>query len=84
MTVLGPRGRTPCRDRVHGRRLPLVVTDCGALRDMVTDGQEGFLVPVGDVVVLADRISRFASDPSLRSDMGVRADSAQSGRGTSR
>ena len=28
--------------------LPVVSTRCGALRDMVTDREEGFLVPVGD------------------------------------
>jgi glycosyltransferase involved in cell wall biosynthesis/SAM-dependent methyltransferase len=53
-------------------QLPVVVTDCGALRDMVTDGDEGYLVPVRDVVALADRIGALAADPGLRASMGER------------
>jgi len=51
--------------------LPVVVTDCGALRDMITDSREGFLVPVGDVASLADRIGRLASSPELRAQQGT-------------
>lgn len=51
--------------------VPVVVTDCGALRDMVTDGDEGFLVPVGDSPALADRIARLAADPGLRARQGA-------------
>ncbi len=51
--------------------LPVVVTDCGALRDLVTDGGEGFVVPVGDVGALADRIARLAADPGLRASLGA-------------
>lgn len=52
--------------------LPVVVTDCGALRDMVTDGEEALFAAVGDVVALAERIGRLASDVALRADMGAR------------
>lgn len=52
--------------------IPVVLTDAGAVRDMVSDGEEGFVVPVGDVVALADRIARLATDPDLRGAMGVR------------
>ena len=51
--------------------LPVVVTDCGALRDLVADGREGFVVPVGDVGALADRISRLVADPDLRASLGA-------------
>lgn len=51
--------------------LPIVSTDCGALRDMVTDGVEGFLVPVGDSEALADRLARLAADPELRARQGA-------------
>lgn len=51
--------------------VPVVVTDCGALRDMVTNGDEGFLVPVGDSAALADRIARLAADPDLRARQGA-------------
>ncbi|MGH3914911.1 MAG: glycosyltransferase [Pseudonocardiaceae bacterium] len=50
--------------------VPVVATDCGALRDMITDGQEGFLVPVGDADALAERIARLAADPELRTRQG--------------
>jgi glycosyltransferase involved in cell wall biosynthesis len=53
--------------------LPIVSTRCGALADMVADGEEGFLVPVGDHVALADRLGRLADDPELRAAMGARA-----------
>ncbi|MHA6616958.1 glycosyltransferase [Pseudonocardia sp. DLS-67] len=53
--------------------LPVVSTDCGALADMVTEGQDGFLVPVGDQDGLADRLGRLADDPVLRATMGARA-----------
>jgi glycosyltransferase involved in cell wall biosynthesis len=53
--------------------LPIVTTDCGALRDMVTDGVEGFLVPVGDHVALAARLAELHDNPTLRTAMGARA-----------
>lgn len=53
--------------------LPVVATDCGALRDTVADGEEGYIVPVGDHVALAERISLLASDPALRARLGARA-----------
>jgi glycosyltransferase involved in cell wall biosynthesis len=46
--------------------IPVVATDCGALRDMVDDGEQGYLVPVGDAKALADRLLRLAEDPTLR------------------
>lgn len=51
--------------------LPVISTDCGGPRDLVRDGETGFLVPVGDEITLAERISRLAKDPALRSRMGA-------------
>lgn len=53
--------------------LPVVVTDCGALRDVVGHGQEGFIVPVGDVKALATRIGQLLADPQLRRSFGQSA-----------
>jgi glycosyltransferase involved in cell wall biosynthesis len=53
--------------------VPMVATDCGALRDLVDDGGDGFLVPVGDPAALAARLARLVDDPQLRADMGARA-----------
>ena len=53
--------------------LPVVATDVGALRDLVTDGEDGFLVPTGDAAGLADRLTRLADDPALRARLGEHA-----------
>jgi glycosyltransferase involved in cell wall biosynthesis len=39
--------------------LPAVVPDVGDLGDLVEDGANGFLVPGGDPVVMADRVLRI-------------------------
>ncbi|MEV3902902.1 glycosyltransferase [Mycobacterium sp. NPDC050551] len=46
--------------------LPIVATDCGSVRDVVTDGENGFVVPVGDVAGFADRLHLLAGDALLR------------------
>ena len=53
--------------------LPVVTTDTGALRDMVTDGEDGFVVPIGDVRRLADRIEQLVADPTMRARFGAAA-----------
>jgi glycosyltransferase involved in cell wall biosynthesis len=50
--------------------VPMVVTDCGALRDVVRDGEHGFIVPVADHEALADRLAKLADNPDLRDRMG--------------
>jgi glycosyltransferase involved in cell wall biosynthesis len=51
--------------------LPVVATDCGSLRDLVTDSENGFLVPVGDHAALAERLRLLADDPELRKRLGA-------------
>jgi glycosyltransferase involved in cell wall biosynthesis len=53
--------------------LPVVATACGAIPDMVADGEEGFIVPVNDSGAIADRIERLAADPALCAAQGARA-----------
>lgn len=53
--------------------VPVVATGCGAIPDMVADGEEGFVVPVNDSGAIADRIARLAADPELRAAQGVQA-----------
>lgn len=49
---------------------PVVATDCDfGPREVVRDGVDGFLVPVGDVEALADRAYRLVSDDALRDHM---------------
>jgi glycosyltransferase involved in cell wall biosynthesis len=51
----------------------MVVTDCGALRDMIVDGEHGFIVPVGDSSAMAERLLALADDSYLRERLGVSA-----------
>ena len=46
--------------------LPVAVTDAGGIPAVVTDGQEGFVVPHSDHRALAAAILRLAADPALR------------------
>jgi glycosyltransferase involved in cell wall biosynthesis len=51
--------------------LPVVTTpNAGSL---VTDGVEGFIVPIRDPAALADRLRRLHADPALRARMGAAA-----------
>lgn len=49
---------------------PTVCTDVGGNAEIVRDGHNGFLVPVGDVGALADRLIRLLSDSALASRLG--------------
>ena len=53
--------------------IPLVVTDCGALRDIITDGEQGYLVPVGDSSTMCTRLVRLAASADLRQRLGLSA-----------
>jgi glycosyltransferase involved in cell wall biosynthesis len=54
--------------------LPLLLSDhVGAASDLLVDGGNGFLVPAGDVRAAAGALSRLASDPALRSELGKRS-----------
>jgi glycosyltransferase involved in cell wall biosynthesis len=50
--------------------LPVVAHDLGGMREVVADGENGFLVPAGDISALAERLDRLLADPSLRAMMG--------------
>ena len=51
-------------------RRPVVSTRVGGVPDVVDDGEDGFLVPVGDVRAMAEALERLARDPELRERMG--------------
>jgi len=53
--------------------LPAVATDVGGSGEIIEDGTTGFLVPAGDAVALAERISRLLSDEALRARLGANA-----------
>lgn len=50
--------------------LPVVVTPVGAVTSVVSDGEEGLIVPVGDAGRLREALVRLISDPQLRRRMG--------------
>ena len=51
--------------------LPVVATNVGGVCEAVVDGESGFLVPAGDVPVLAGCLERLAADAGLRSRVGA-------------
>ena len=54
--------------------LPLVLSDrVGAARDLLVDGENGFVVPADDVDATAAALKRLADDPELRRSMGARS-----------
>lgn len=54
--------------------IPCVCFDCKCgPRDVITDGEDGYLVPEGDVQALAYALVKLVKDPSLRAAMGRKA-----------
>lgn len=49
---------------------PVVATRVGGVPDVVDDNESGFLVEVGDIEALADRLEQLARDPGLRARLG--------------
>ena len=52
---------------------PVVASAVGHVATIVGDGVEGFLVGVGDVPALADRLTQLLTDPALAARMGEAA-----------
>ncbi|HZQ02841.1 MAG TPA: glycosyltransferase family 4 protein [Gaiellaceae bacterium] len=50
---------------------PVVATRVGGVPDVVTDGVDGYLVAVGDVGAMANRLAELAADPGLRRRLGA-------------
>ena len=52
--------------------LPIVTTNVGALPEIVTDGENGFVIEPGDYEALSEKIIRLVEDQNLRRDMALR------------
>lgn len=52
--------------------LPVVVTETGAMPQVVEDGVNGFVVPVGDARALAQKITYLMENPEEALEMGKR------------
>jgi glycosyltransferase involved in cell wall biosynthesis len=55
-------GRVVVEALCRGR--PVVGSDSGGIRDLVTDGHNGLLVRTGDATALADALARMLADPA--------------------
>ena len=51
--------------------LPIVSTDAGAIPDLIRDGENGLLAPVGDVQALARQVERLLADPELAARLSL-------------
>jgi glycosyltransferase involved in cell wall biosynthesis len=52
---------------------PIVASAVGGIIELFEDGEEGFLVPPDEPVILADRITRLLLNPQLRDAMARKA-----------
>jgi glycosyltransferase involved in cell wall biosynthesis len=65
-------GKAPMEAMAQG--VPAVVTDAGGLPEIVTDGQDGRVIPRGNLDALAGAIGEFARmPPARRAEFGARA-----------
>jgi len=53
--------------------VPVIASRVGGLPEVVTDGETGYLSPVGDVDKMAADAARLLADEKLRREMGQRA-----------
>jgi glycosyltransferase involved in cell wall biosynthesis len=51
-------------------RLPVVASDCGGNRELVSDGDTGFIVPVGNADAAAKALMQILEDPARAQSMG--------------
>jgi glycosyltransferase involved in cell wall biosynthesis len=55
----------------HAVGIPVIGTRAGGIPDMVSDEEDGFLVPVDDAATMADRMKRLLADNELCRRMGA-------------
>ncbi|HHB90141.1 MAG TPA: glycosyltransferase family 1 protein [Anaerolineae bacterium] len=53
--------------------LPIVSTDAGAIPDLIQDGKNGLLAPIGDAEALAEAVWRLLSDADLARRLSLAA-----------
>lgn len=55
----------------HACALPVIVSDVGGPRDLIDDGQDGYVTRANDADEVADRVRRLCEDSELRARMGA-------------
>lgn len=63
-----PFGLSGAEALAHG--IPVAAFDTGGVREWLTDGVSGFVVPEKDTAALAEKLELFQRDPALRERMG--------------
>jgi glycosyltransferase involved in cell wall biosynthesis len=53
--------------------LPAIGTTAGAASEIISDGENGYLISPDDAAMLAERLSTLAHDQDLLADMSVKA-----------
>lgn len=53
--------------------VPSIVYDIASVNETVRDGQTGFVVPLGDVAAIGDRLTQIMADPSLKARLSAAA-----------
>jgi len=53
--------------------VPVIATPVGSIPDILHDGVEGLMIPVGDAEALAKALQRLIADPDLRRTLGANA-----------
>ena len=53
--------------------IPSIVTTTGGSKELIVDGESGFVVPVNDTQAIAEKVQRLCDNKSLRLSMGKRA-----------
>lgn len=75
-SIVDSNGETEAFGKVLAEALackkPVIGTNVGGIRGIITEGQTGLLVSQRSVDALADAILRLKSDPSMRRRMGIR------------
>jgi glycosyltransferase involved in cell wall biosynthesis len=52
---------------------PVICTDLPSLREFITNGENGWLIPVRQTAPLAETIIRLLDQPDLARDLGLKA-----------
>ncbi|MNI53113.1 D-inositol 3-phosphate glycosyltransferase [compost metagenome] len=61
-----------CRE-IMALGLPALVSNAGGLPENVTDGVDGWIVPVRDVAAMTDKLRFMLDHPDVVREMGARA-----------
>jgi glycosyltransferase involved in cell wall biosynthesis len=54
-------------------KLPIIATRCGGYEGLITDGENGLLVKVGDPQAIADAVERVAANTDLQKTLSENA-----------